>query len=66
MRSELNYFNTLSLVHTNRAPDLDPQCRKIHDPGAMYCPPLLPRGGGHWKHSPGAMILGPIEYKENV
>ena len=52
---------------------LDPQCRKIHDLGPRIWPPL-PTGGHRvkwkdtcvfdWAHSPGAMIWGPIEYKD--
>ena len=49
---------------------LDLQCRKIHDLGAMNLAPSPTRG--LWgqsieniaTHSPGAMKLGPIEYKD--
>ena len=52
-------------------PQLDPQCRKIHDPGAMDLAPYSTLGPWEicvllfdWEHSHGAMILGPIQYKE--
>ena len=48
---------------------LDLQCRKTHDLGAMNLAPSPTRGlWGHSieniaTHSPGAMKLGPLEYK---
>ena len=51
---------------------LDPQCRKIHDPGAMDFAPSSARGpwkmhvSFDWEHSSRAMILGTIVYKDSV
>ena len=51
---------------------LDPQHRKIRGPGVMDLAPSSTRGPREiyvsfdWEYSPGAMILGPIEYKESV
>ena len=51
---------------------LDPQHRKIHGPGVMDLAPSSSRGPREmyvsfdWEYSPGAMILGLIEYKESV
>ena len=59
-------------MSVNRCTRLDPQCRKIYDPGAMDLAPSSTRGlremyiSFDWEHSPGAMILGPIEYKECI
>ena len=49
---------------------LDPQCRKIHDSGAMDLAPSSTLGplemyvSFDWEYSPRAMIMGPIEYKD--